>query len=186
MTKQISTDAPEFTMAQVNAAIEQLAKAQARTHDQIGKILVMGVYASIAGLDVGTKERDYVGPANALVKALRTSMKKDAIVAFLMHFGALNYNAKEGFKHFTLGAAGKLAWTKDYVATVQNAARDWEAFRVQSDPKDYDVEAAVMTIVKAVAAKQKKNQAVKHAPLTKELVSALARYHAAVEQGLAA
>lgn len=186
MTQQSKNSAAlGFTLAQVNAAIESLSKAQQRTHDQISRVLVMATFASIVGIEAG-KNRDHVGVAQSLVNVLRTSMKKDAIVAFLMHFGALNYSAKEGFKHFTLGAAGKLVWSKEYVDTVQAAARNWETFRVAPAEKEYDVAQAVTGILTTVASRQKNGKVVKNDKLAAELVSALARYNAAISAGIPA
>lgn len=169
-----------FTLEEINRAVDALVKAQARASDSVGKVLVMAVYASIVGVTAG-QSKDFVGIANTLIKVLRKSTKKDAIVAFLQTYGKLNYSKDAGgvFKHFDLGSAAGLAWTKEYVAVVKLAAASWESFKAEPASVELDVEAKVQAIITAAAKAQKANKPVKNEKLINGLVEALAKYHAA-------
>ena len=177
MTEAVKS--PSFSIKEINSAIDALVKAQARASDCVGKVLVMAVYASIQGIQTGPVP-DHVGVANSLLKVLRKSTKKDAIIAFLEHFGQLYCNKAGEFEHFKLGTQAALEWTPEYVETVKLAATNWESFKAKPVPTDLDVEERVMKLIKDVAKQQKDGKTVKHAKLVAKLVNALATYHAEV------
>ncbi len=163
-----------FTVADVNKAIDTLVKTQARASQSVAAVLTMSVYCSIKGI-----EGSHVAVANTLLKVLRKSTKRDAIVAFLEHYGQLAYVGQQ-FEHFTSNAAAKaLAWTPEYVEVVKLAAGDWESFRKPTIEAELDIEAGVQRLIDKASKAQKSGKTVKNAKLLVELQSALAKFHAA-------
>lgn len=130
-----------FTTEEIAAACKKIVTASKSASRAIETVLVMAVYDSIVNKSAVV--------ANTLVGSLRQSMKQDAIVAFLEKFGQLyDRGGKARFAHFALGAQARVVWDADYVALVQEEARNWESFK--ADPKDsvYDVVKAVEAIIK--------------------------------------
>lgn len=162
-----------FSIEDINRAVDRLVKAQARASDEVGKVLVMAVYASIVGI-----EGSYTGVANTLLKVLRKSTKRDAIVAFLETYGKLGMTKAGVFDYFNVGEASALAWTKEYVAKVKLAAHTWESFKSAPVPQELDIETAVQNLITKAAKAQKGNKPVKHEKLIALLVGAMAKYHA--------
>lgn len=170
------TPVPAFTVSDVNKAIDTMVKAQARSAGAIGKVLVMAVYASIVGI-----EKDHVGVANAVTKNLRKSTKQSAVIAFLEQYGQLAYlGEKKGWQHFALGTQKDLAWTKDYVETVQKAAETWESFKPEAEETEFDVEAKIRKIIADAAKRQKNGKPVKAADILADLPAVLAKHTALV------
>lgn len=166
-----------YTLAQINTAVERLVKDQHRAAQSVSTLLVMSVYASIVGIGEGAA-KSHVSVANTLLKVLRKSTKRDAIIAFLEHYGQLAF-IDQTFQHFTANEASRsLAWTKEYVELVKLAANDWESFRKPAVESELDVEAAVQNLLTKTAKAQKNNKPVKHAELAAFLVEAMARFHA--------
>lgn len=162
-----------FTLEQINTAVEQLVKNQHRAAQSVATLLTMAVYGSIVGV-----AGSHVSVANTIIKVLRKSTKRDAIVAFLEHYGQLAF-VDQTFQHFTVTEAAKaLKWTKEYVELVKLAANDWESFRKPAVEQELDIEAAVQMLLTKSAKAQKNNKVVKNAELNAFLVDALARYHA--------
>jgi hypothetical protein len=131
-----------FTATEMDAAVKKLLKAGVQMTRGVEQCLVMAVYDSIVN--------ESANMANALIGALRVSTKRDGIIAFLHQFGQLHHKGgKKGFVHFALGTQQKLAWTKDYVETVKDAAMTWEAFKPAAPaPEAFDVVKAVESVVK--------------------------------------
>lgn len=183
----VKAEVAGFTVVEINKAIEALDRAQRNATSSIAKVLVMAVYCSIVGVDAPTPNgkndaeiaKAKVAVANTLMKFLRKSIKRDAIVGFLEHYGQLAF-VGQTFVHFTANEASKaLKWTSEYVETVKLAAQDWESFRKPTIEAELDVETAVQAIITKVAKAQKSNKSVKNAKLVVELQAALAKFHAA-------
>lgn len=165
-----ATVAPlSFTADEVSAAIKRLNTAGRSLSRAVQHVLVMAVFDSIVNESPAT--------ANALMATLRKSTKSAGIKAFLEEFGQLyDKGGKTGFVHFNLGAQASLAWTKDYVNTVQEAAEDWESFKPATEAKEIDV----VKMVEGVIKKSTKDGAkVAHADLANLLQALLAQYTAA-------
>jgi len=142
MPQDTNNVAPGFTTAEMESAIAKLLKQGVQMARSVEKCLVMAVYDSIAN--------ESAVVANALIGALRISTKRQGIIAFLEQFGQLHdKGGKKGFVHFALGAQARLAWTKEYVETVQDAAMTWEAFKpAAAAPEAFDVVKAVESVIK--------------------------------------
>lgn len=136
-----------FTPDQITAAVKALVVAGKTLSRKVEQVLVMAVFDSIVNKSPVV--------ANALINALRTSMKRDGIIAFLEKFGQLhNKGGKTGFVHFNLGSAARLEWDADYVAQVQEEAMGWEGYK----PEPKAAEAMdVMKAVQALIAKTEKD-----------------------------
>jgi hypothetical protein len=162
--------APEFTLAQINAAVTAMVKAQDRSVTAIGKVLVMAVYASIVGI-----EKDHVAVATMVTKNLRKSVKSTAVITFLETYGKLAY-LKGEWQFFNVGAQKALVWDAEYSAKVQAAALTWESLRAEPVEQSFDVEAKIRTIIADAAKRQKAGKKVENAELLAELPAVLATF----------
>lgn len=142
MSQDTNNAAPGFTSEEMKSAVTKLLKQGVQMARSVETVLVMAVYDSIVNESAET--------ANALIGALRISTKRDGIIAFLHQFGQLHHKGgKKGFVHFALGAQKSLAWTKEYVETVKDAAMTWEAFKpAAKEAEAYDVVAALDSVIK--------------------------------------
>lgn len=150
---------------QFNTAIGEIARAQARATKGIGKALVMCVYGSIVLKDAGMTE--------ALLKCLRKSTKQTAIKDFIEHYGNIAFTSK-GVQHFD----AKREWTEEYKKEVIKASLTWEDFKTETAAEALDVEAKLMSIIKAGATATKNNREIKHQALLTKISEMLAEYHA--------
>lgn len=135
-----------FTVAEINTAIERMAKSQLAATKSIAVVIVMAAWdANVNGkADV----------ANSLMKNLRKGMKKDAIVAILEEKCNLAY-ASGTFQTFDAGKG----WTAEEVALIKVAAAGWEAYKkADPAPKELDaiaeLEALTGKLAKKAALKQ--------------------------------
>jgi hypothetical protein len=161
-----------FTPEQITAAVKKLASAGKSLSRSVETVLVMAVYDSIVNQSAET--------ANALIGALRKSTKRQGIVHFLEKFGQLyERGGKVGFVHFALGAQASLAWTPEYVETVQEEAQGWEDYKPEPAAKD-DLD--VVKLIEAVAAKiakaKKNGETIINAELAEYIPALLAQYTA--------
>lgn len=168
MDNKTETAIPAFTLAEINKAVDAMAKTQARSAQAIERVLVMAVYASIVGI-----EGDHVAVATMVTKNLRKSTKASAVINFLEAYGQLAY-IKGEWQHFALGSQKDLAWTREYVAEVQKAAAGWETYKPEPEDLGFDVEAKIRKIIADAAKRQKAGKPVEHAELLGKLPEVLA------------
>lgn len=131
-----------FTQTEIDSAVKTLIR-QGKAHSRsVETVLVMAVYDSIVNSSANT--------ANALIGALRKSMKRDGVIAFLEKYGKLYFRSgKTGFVHFALGSAGSIVWDADYSAQVKDEAMLWEDYKPAApEIKAFDVIKALEAIVK--------------------------------------
>jgi hypothetical protein len=161
-----------FTQSDIEAAIAKITKAGKSMVRGIESVLVMAVYDSIVN--------ESATVANALVSALRLSTKKAGIIAFLEKFGQLyDQGGKVGFVHFALGTQSHLAWSKDYVETVQEEAQSWESFKPAPPPvAALDIIAELEAILTKEARAQKVGRTVLHAELAVYITPLIVQFKA--------
>ena len=159
-----------FTETEVASAVDKIIKAGKSMVRGVEELLVMAVYDSI--------ENKSPKVANALVKALRKSTKRDAVVGFLQQYGML-YCKSGVFTHFALGSQGNLQWTSAYVSEVKDAAEGWESFKADSVPQAYDVLKSVESIMKKFDAAKKNSGPTLHDGFVPYLQAALAAFTSA-------
>lgn len=135
----MNTSTLKFDASEIADAVAMIVKNGKAMVRGIESVLVMAVYDSIVN--------ESPAVANALMKSLRVSTKKNAIVAFLHNYGKL-YAKTDKFVFFGLGAQAKLEWTTEFVAELKEAAMDWESFKVDVEPDAYDVIKAVESVLK--------------------------------------
>ena len=156
----------ENIITEFNTTIASIVRDQARAAKNIGKVLVMCVYASIEMKDAGM--------TNGLLKCLRKSMKQQAVKDFIEFYGNICVPKAGDAVYFD----AKREWTVDFKAELIKASINWESFKSESAPEALDVEAKLASIVKQVASAQKNNREVKHAELVSKISSLLAEFHA--------
>ena len=105
-----------FTLEQINAAIEAMAKSQHAAQRSIGKVIVMAAWAANANSDASV--------ANSLMKNLRKGVKKAAVIAVLEHVA--NLACVSG--SFTFFDAGK-DYSEESAKAIKVAAASWEDFK---------------------------------------------------------
>lgn len=160
------TPAITFDDDTIAAAIKKIRVAGRTFARAVETVLVMAVYDSIVN--------ESADVANEVVGALRTSTKKDAIVAFLQEFGQLaDVGGKVGFEHFALGKQAHLTWSREYVEAVQEAAADWESFRVKKPVVARDM---LESLTKLIDSASKKDAKFLNADLLPHLVATKAKY----------
>lgn len=160
-----------FTMAQLNEAIEAMAKAQLGAANSIAKVIVMVAFAANHGFvnaDTGVATPT-AEPANSLFKNLRKGVKKDAIVALLEERCNLAYvsGTWSGF------AAGK-DWEVESIKAIKVAAAAWETYKKASVPdKALDVIDEFEALVARLVKRSSKKDTLGHAEQLVKLQSLL-------------
>lgn len=160
------TKAPvlSFTGEQMADAIKKLIRAGKSLGRSVETCLVMAVYDSIANKSPAA--------ANALIGALRTSTKKQGIVAFLEKFGQL-FDRNGKFVHFALGSQEHLKWDAEYSTLVQEEAESWESMKPPVVAQELDLVKAVESLIKRA---EKEDAIVIDAELVPYLKALLGQY----------
>jgi hypothetical protein len=166
MSHDVKAPALSFTTEQMQEAVKKLIRAGKALGRSVETCLVMAVYDSIANKSPVV--------ANALIGALRTSTKKQGIVAFLEKFGQL-YDRNGKFVHFALGTQENLAWDADYSHLVQEEAESWESFKPAPKSEPIDMVKGLEALIKRG---QKEGAEVIDADLIPYMQALLAQYAA--------
>lgn len=141
-----------FTISEINAAIESMAKAQASSSRSIGKVIVMAAWAANANQDASV--------ANSLMKNLRKGTKKSAVTSVLESVANLAYVSGT----FVFFDAGK-DYSEASAVAIKVAAASWEDHKGPTAPdKAIDVADALDALVQRLN-KLSTKSLLEHAPL---------------------
>jgi len=127
-----------FTQDQMTSAILAIQRAGSDVRKTTAKALVMACYDGNVN---GSAKM-----ANAVVGALRKSIKKTGVIAFLEAFGAV-FESKGTMIVFP---DARKEWTPEFSELVKDESIDWESYKpAPTAPTNYDVVKAVEAVIKA-------------------------------------
>lgn len=167
-----------ITLEMFNKTIASISKAQASASKAIGAAALMALYFANAKGDAGA--------ASALVACLRSSTKKESLIALLETHG--NLAVKKGkLVSFVPFAAGKV-WAADDVKTLRTVCEAWESFKAaEKEVVAFDLAEALDKLLKRAEKAQKDGVTVIGAAMVKDITAVSARFHSElVSMGLTA